>query len=395
MGSDSRQRVIVAGAGVAGIETALALRDLAGDLVTVELFDPRSEFVFRPFAVGEPYGNSRSFRYDLDRLAARCGAGRHPDSLVSVDPARQLATTHGGKPVSYDYLVVASGVRMLWAVPGSITFWGVADEGPVGDAIARLRAGELRRLAFTVPAGRGWALPLYELALLAAMEVEKAGHSTQVVVVTPEEAPLEVFGQRVAEAMGELLEERGVELVAGAHPIEFEEGRLRVAPGEAVDADVAISLPRLEGRPLAGLPHDAEGFVRIDDHCGVIGLSGVYAAGDVTSFPVKQGGVASQQADVLAEAIAAAAGSPVAPRPFDPVLRGVLWTGDGPRYLYGRPTGGHGEASGFSEHPQGPLREGKITARYFSPLVDELEAEVEARGEGNRPATGGQTRRAG
>lgn len=384
MGNGSRQQVIVSGAGVAGIELALALRDLAGDRVEVELWDPRREFVYRPFAIGEPYGRSRSFRYDLDRLATRCGAGYRAGSIASIDPQRRIATTRDGERVAYDHVVIASGARKLWAVPGAATFWGVVDEGPVGDVIARLQAGELRRLAFTMPAGRGWALPLYELALLASVEAKRTGHGTRITVVTPEEAPLEVFGQRVVEGMDALLEERGIDLVAGAHPIEFERGRLRVAPDEAVDADATISLPRLEGRRIGGVPHDADGFVDVDEHCRVIGLDRVYAAGDVTAFPVKQGGIASQQADAVAEAIAGEAAAQPPARPFDPILRAVLWTGDGPRYLYGCPTGGDGQASGFSKRPEGPLRAGKIVARYFSPLVDELEAELGNPSEGKR-----------
>jgi sulfide:quinone oxidoreductase len=147
-----------------------------------------------------------------------------------------------------------------------------------------------------------------------------------------------------------------------------------------VEADAVIGLPRFEGRRIAGVPHDPNGFVGVDEHCRVIGLERVYAAGDMTAFPVKQGGIASQQADSAAEAIAAAAGAGLVPRPFDPILRGVLWTGHGPRYLYGRPTGGHGETSAFGERPEGPLRSGKVTARYFTPLVDSLTAEVGRQG---------------
>ncbi len=169
------QRVLIAGGGIAGIEAALALRDLAGDRVGVDLRDPRREFVFRPFAVGEPYGAARVFRYDLQRVAERCGASFEADGIVSVDSGRRLATTRDGESLPYDYLVIASGVRMLAAVPGAVTFWGVADEGQVGDVIADLRAGSLRHLVFTMSGGRSWALPLYELALLAASEVAKAG----------------------------------------------------------------------------------------------------------------------------------------------------------------------------------------------------------------------------
>jgi sulfide:quinone oxidoreductase len=368
-----KPKVLIAGGGIAGVEAALALRDLAGDRVGVDLRDPRREFVFRPFSVGEPYGAARAFRYDLGQLSERCGASFHADGIVSVDAGRQLAVTRGGERIPYDYLVIASGARMLWAVPGAATFWGVADEGQVGDVIANLRAGALRRLVFTMPGGRSWALPLYELALLGVTELAKAHNvHTRLTVVTPEDVPLELFGRRAGEQMSRLLEDRGIEVVCGAHPVKFEGGHLKIAPGEEIEADAVISLPRLEGRRIAGIPQDADGFVGVDDHCRAIGLERVFAAGDITSFPVKQGGIATQQADAIAETIAAEAGAEVDPQPFDPILRGVLWTGREPRYLYGRPAGGRGETSSLGERPQWPAQGGKVIGRYLTQFVDSL-----------------------
>jgi sulfide:quinone oxidoreductase len=226
-----------------------------------------------------------------------------------------------------------------------------------------------------MPAGCSWCLPLYELAPLGATEMAKAGVTgTRLTVVTPEDAPLELFGRRAAEQMAELLASRDVEVVSSAHPVEFDGGRLQVAPGNEVEADAVISLPRLEGRRITGVPHDAEGFVGADEHGRVLGVDRLYAAGDVTTFPVKQGGVATQQADAVAEAIAAELGVEIEPKPFDPVLRGVLWTGDGPRYLYGRPTGGHGEASSMGERPKAPGQngKGKVFGRYLTPFLNSL-----------------------
>jgi sulfide:quinone oxidoreductase len=375
------QKVLIAGAGIAGIEAALALRDLAGGRVEVHLFDPRREFVYRPFAVGEAYGAARAFHYDLERLSEHCDASFHPGGIVSVDIKRRLAVTRDGGQVLYDHLILATGVRMLWGVPGAVTFWGAADEGQIGEVIAGLRAGRLRRLIFTMPGGHSWTLPLYELALRAITEIGKLGiDATQITVVTPEDLPLGVFGRQVGEQMSALLSERGIEVLAATHPMKFEDGSLRVAPGKGIDADAVVSLPRLEGRPVGGVPHDGDGFIGVDGHGGVIGLKGIYAVGDITTFPFKQGAVATQQSDAVAETIAAAVGTGLEARAFDPILRGVLWTGRQPRYLYGRPTGGHGETSSFSKQPRGPLRSGKVTARYLSPLIDSLSAECESNG---------------
>jgi sulfide:quinone oxidoreductase len=369
-----KSRVVIAGGGVASIETALALRDLAADRVEVEIFSPRRDFVYRPYAVGEPYGTARVANYDLGDLAARCGAGFHQDSIVAVTPESRLVTTHDGEGFSYDYLVVAPGAQLLWPVPGAITFWGIADERDVQKVMSRLRSGELRSLAFTMPSGESWALPLYELALLAESELSRAGIDVDLTIVTPEDSPLEIFGHRASELVGALLHERGIEVCTGRHPVRFEDGRLVTVPGDHFDVDAVVSLPKLEGRRIRGILHDPEGFIQIDDHCRMLKRDRIFAAGDVTNFPVKQGGIATQQADVIAEAIAAELGVEIEPQSFDPLLRGVLWTGEEPRYLQGWLGGGHGETSSFSAKPPWKASEGKIVGRYLTNFLAEVES---------------------
>jgi sulfide:quinone oxidoreductase len=375
-----KPKLVIAGGGVAAVEAALAVRDIAGDGIAVELWAPRGEFVYRPFAVGEPYGAASVLRYDLGALAEACGASFHLGGIVAVDGEARQATARDGEWVPYDYLLLAPGSRMLWSVPGAVTFWGVADEGGVGAVVRRLRSGRLRDAVFTMPGGNSWALPLYELALLARSVLAKSGiEDARLTVVTPEEAPLQLFGRAVGEQMTSLLGERGIELVAGAHPVGFEGGRLEIAPGEPIETEAVIALPRLEGRRIDGVPYGEDGFVAVGKHCEVVGMGRVFAAGDVTSFPVKQGGIAAQQADAAAAAVAAATGCEIEPAPFDPVLRGVLWTGAEPRYLYGRPTGGHGEVARLGETPPWGAGDGKIVSRYLTPFLAAIAAEDEGR----------------
>jgi sulfide:quinone oxidoreductase len=370
-GDQGLPKVVIAGGGVAALEAALALGELARQRVAVELWAPRREFVYRPFAVGEPFGAGSILRYDLEGLSRSCGASFRLGGIVSLDAEAGWVSARDGERVHYDQLVLAPGARMLWAVPGAVTFWGVADEGSVGGVVRRLRAGSLRNVAFTMPGGSSWALPLYELALLASAVAARSGiEDARLTVITPEDAPLELFGRTVSEKMAKLLGARGIELVTGAHPVGFDEGRLEIAPGAPVETEAVVSLPRLEGRRIEGVPHDDDGFVPVDEHSRVVGMERVFAAGDVTSFPVKQGGIATQQADVAAEAIAASVGCDLEPSPFDPVLRAVLWTGTEPRYLYGRPTGGHGEVSSLDETPRWHEQDGKIIGRFLTPFLD-------------------------
>jgi sulfide:quinone oxidoreductase len=375
-------KVLIVGGGVGALETALALRDMAGSKAQVEICAGRNDFVYRPFAVGEPYGASRVLRYDLEQLAERCGAEFRLANVGWVDTALRCAHTHDGDEIPYDYLVVSCGSRLLWSVPGAVTFWGVADEGEMQTVVSRLREGRLRRAVFTMPGGHGWALPAYELALLAATELKRAGITdTRLTIVTPEDGPLQIFGRRASEQVAQLLAEHGIDVLAGTHPVKYEDGLLSIVPGAEIEADAVVSLPRLEGRRIEGLPYDATDFIPVDDHMRIPGVSHAFAVGDVTSFPVKQGGIATQQADVAAEAIAAELGCDVEANPLDPVLRGVLWTGTKPRYLFGWLGGGHGETSVASERPPWPIdNPSKLIGRYLTPFLAQLEGSATGNG---------------
>ena len=98
------------------------------------------------------------------------------------------------------------------------------------------------------------------------------------------------------------------------------------------------------------------------------GLDGVFAAGDATSFPVKQGGLAAQQADAVAETIAASVGVDIDPQPFRPILRGVLLTGGPPRYLRADISGRAGDDSTISGEALWWPPD-KLAGRYLAPYL--------------------------
>jgi sulfide:quinone oxidoreductase len=326
--------VLIAGGGVAALEAALALRALAEGRVSVELLAPEPQFWYRPLAVAEPFALGNVRRFDLSELTSAAGATLSSGTLVGLDAPRRVAHTAPGGEVPYDILLVACGAVPVPVVEGALTFRGPADSGAISQVLDELAAGEVRRVAFVVPRGAVWSLPAYELALMTAAYVTARNlRDVRVALVTPENEPLQLFGRPAVEAVGALLEARGIELHTAAHAFEFADGELRLFPEGAVEADRVIALPRLSGPRIHGVPQTVEGFVPVDPHGRVTGLEDVLAAGDITSFPVKQGGIATQQADAAAETIAALAGAQVVPEPFQPVLRGLLLTGGKPRYL--------------------------------------------------------------
>jgi hypothetical protein len=103
----------------------------------------------------------------------------------------------------------------------------------------------------------------------------------------------------------------------------------------------------------------------------VVGATDVYAAGDATAFPLKQGGLATQQADAAAEAIAAAAGASVKPRPFEPVVRGLLFTGETSLYLRSDGTDGTVHRLAHAAVSTNALwwPPGKVAGRYVASLL--------------------------
>jgi sulfide:quinone oxidoreductase len=190
-----------------------------------------------------------------------------------------------------------------------------------------LEAGFVRRIAFVVPEGATWPVPLYELALLTAERAYDMCLDPELTVVTPEEAPLALFGAEGSSTLATQLAKAGVTVVTGKRA-EIPTSRLiELYPGgERLTVDRVVTLPTVEGPAVPGLPHDAAGFLPGDRHGRVRGAPDVYAAGDATHFPVKQGGLACQQADAAAEAIAARAGAAIDPQPYTALLQGVLLT---------------------------------------------------------------------
>jgi len=361
-------RVTVAGGGFAAAELLLALRALAEDRVELELIAPSTRFAFRPAATGVPFGAAEVDVYDLERLAGDVGAGLRRNSVEAVAPTARRLRLASGAHADYDVLVVAVGARARSAIPGATTFRDQRDQHHVARISDALRDGSARSAAFAAPAGVTWTLPLYELALLTSAA---AGPSADLAIVTPERRPLEVFGAAVSRAVETLLDKRGIGVVANARAQAAIRGQLDLADGGSLPAEHVVAVPRLAGRRVGGIPCGWDGFVPVDARGRIEGLRDVFAAGDVTDFPVKQGGLAAQQADVIAAELALRAGAEVEPPPARYVLRSRLLGADGPLYLRteldarGRPIAGAGTVS--SEAPWWPAA--KLFGRHLSPWM--------------------------
>jgi sulfide:quinone oxidoreductase len=373
---NASQRVVIAGGGFAALEAVLGLRRLAGHRVEIDLVTPTRELVYRPLSVVEAFGLGEAPHFDLGEIADDQDVRLHVDSIESVDAEARVARTRSGEELAYDFLLIATGARSERAVPGAFTFRGPEDGPELRTQLRRIESGEFGTVVFAVPAGVTWPLPLYEIALMTAARIASSDDGARLTFVTSEQAPLGIFGIEASRAVESLLRERGVEVRASSAPIAVEDGNLTVIPAGSVPADLVIALPSLRGNPVPGIPQNRDGFIPVNRDCRVQGIQSVYAAGDATSFPIKQGGIATQQAAAVAREIAAAAGAPVQKEEFRPVLRGLLLTGKGARFMRSEVTGGQGDASSISDHmlwwPQTKVA-GQYVSQYLANKIDPIE----------------------
>ncbi len=324
-------RVLVAGGGVAGMEAVLALRDLAGERVEITLLAPERTFAYRPMAVAVPFARGHVQRLPLAEFARETSARLVRGELAAVEPG--LARTAEGGAIAFDALLVAVGAWSEPAVPGATTWTPELDQEVMGGLLADVEEGYTKRVAFVVPEGAGWPLPAYELALMTAWDARDMGQDdVEVAVCTPEAAPLEMFGAQASASLHEDLDEAGVTPPR------------RRAPTAAAGARSPSRAP-----PRAGSPACRATSAGSSRSTRTAASRGSRTSGPPATAPPSRSSRAGSPPS-----------RPTPPRPrsppmraptswrspFSPVLRGVLLTGRGRRWIRRslETAGDHGEA---------------------------------------------------
>ena len=368
----STSQVVVLGGGIAGVEAVLALDDLAGDRATLTLVSDRPEFVMKPLVAEEPFSGIPADTYELDPLMKGVGGRLAIRRATEVRTDEKEIVVDDGSTIGYDALLVCIGARPVPAFKEATTLTATAPL-PISELITQAVRHPSKTLSILVPPGESWPLPAYEFALQTQQRAVRLGlDDLQVELVTPEDRALAIFGPRASAAVEELLRARGIALRTQTRVEELADGQLACHPGKGVLASgAAIAMPQLLGPSLKGLPSDFGGFIPTDLHGQVKDTPGVWAAGDGTAFPVKQGGLATEQADAAATSIAASLGADVIPEPFSPVLYGQLLTGDESLSMNKDLRGGDGEGDVTPDRLWWPPT--KVVGRY---LPDFLEYEA-------------------
>jgi sulfide:quinone oxidoreductase len=368
-GEPAPLEVVIAGGGVAAFETALALHDLAGPRAAITVVAPGPELVEEAMSVAEPFALGHAGHHPVADLVAHVGGRLVADRLHHVDMARRVVILGEGAELAYDVLVVAVGARRRVRERHALTFLGSESTEGIAELREDLHAGGLKRLALVVPEGMTWPLPLYELAVLLGSGVRADGvRDARLWLLTPELDPLEAFGRRSSQAVATLLARSGVTFV-GSVTAQISAGAVHFGAGRRLDVGRIVTLPVLTGPRVPGVPCDGDGFIPVDEYGRVRDVFDVYAVGDGAAFPIKQGGLAAQQADAAASAIAAEAGAPVDPKPFRPVLRGTLLTEEASLSM--RHALARGSGAGVAAERALWTPGGKVAGRYLAPYLRE------------------------
>lgn len=334
-GTRTRTDILVAGGGVAALEALLALHERLGASRRITLLAPSGEFRYRPLAAYGGLVPGLRTAVDLGAVAAEHDAEYRRDHLDAVRVPKSEAVTRDGTCIAYQALIVAIGAIAINPFPGAVTLGLPRQEAAFEALVERVRVGAVQRVVIVVPPHLSWTLPAYETALM--LRHASGLPSMRVTVTTPESAPMDEFGPEIADAIADRLRDRNVELCPLTVPETIAEDELWVPSLGLTPVDAVVVLARPAGPLVAGLPHDALGFIPVDGTGRVAGAPGVWAAGDATTQATKQGGFALQQVDAVCDDVAAtltgerprdegAAGAPL-------VMRAALLDGDHVLYL--------------------------------------------------------------
>ncbi|MER5909432.1 FAD-dependent oxidoreductase [Streptomyces sp. NPDC001982] len=276
-GTSQARRVVVVGAGMAGVQTAVALRE-QGFKGTVTLIgaEPHQPYDRPPLSKAVLLGKAEGSAFDVDFEALGIDV-RLGSEALGVRPADHELDTEAG-PVPYDVLVLATGAEPI-RLPGAEGVPGVHLLRTLDDA-ERLRP-VLARQHDIVVVGAGW------IGAEFATAAREAGCA--VTVVEAADRPLAgALPAEVAAPMTAWYADSGTELRTHARVERIEPGEVVLDDGSRLPAGAVVV--GIGARPAAAwlsgsdIELGAHGEVVADDHLRT-SVPDVYAVGDCASFP--------------------------------------------------------------------------------------------------------------
>ncbi|MFF3449232.1 NAD(P)/FAD-dependent oxidoreductase [Streptomyces sp. NPDC002667] len=275
--SAAARRVVVVGAGMAGVQTAVALRE-QGFTGTVTLIgaEPHQPYDRPPLSKAVLLGKAEGSAFDVDFESLDIDLRLGSEALGVRPGEHELDTDAGAVP--YDVLVVATGAEPI-RLPGAEGVPGVHLLRTLDDA-DRLRP-VLARQHDIVVVGAGW------IGAEFATAAREAGCA--VTVVEAADRPLAgALPAEVAAPMTAWYADSGASLRTRARVERVEPGAVVLDDGSRLPADAVVvgigARPATAWIAGSGIELGAHREIVADDHLRT-SLPDVYAVGDCASFP--------------------------------------------------------------------------------------------------------------
>lgn len=308
-------RVVVVGAGTAGVEAALALRKQLRRRDTVTLVASDTVLVHRPDALYVPFGGPvEPIMHPLAGPIREAGIELVAELAHAIDPAARIIAT-ARRELRYDAAVIATGARaavdripgfaanaqLLWRLPDLIRL-----RFALHDLDETLKRGARAKVLFVVPPANRWAGPVYETALMLDTWLRRRHRRdlVEISVATAEGTLLEALGAGAHATLRHELRAHEIESHLGASLRSVEPGRACFDGAADLEFDLLVGgVPYAAGAELAALPADEHGLLRIDGSMAVRDTDALYAIGDATATGVKQAPAAIAHASLAAESV--------------------------------------------------------------------------------------------
>jgi sulfide:quinone oxidoreductase len=317
-------RVLVLGAGFAGLELATVLSEELGEDAGVTLIDASDAFVFGYSKLDVMFGHSAPDEVRLPYAEVdKTGVRFLREQIVSIDPEARTATTNGGT-YDADFLAIALGADYdVEGTPGladANEFYSVAGAERLRDVLPSFTSGR----AVVGVCGSPFKCPPApsEAALLLHDYLLQRGvrDDCELSFVTPMSTPVPPSPDTSA-ALIAAFAERGIAFLPKRTVISLdaERGVAVLADGDELPYDLFLGVPKHCAPAVvveSGLAED--GFIPADSATLATRFAGVYAVGDVAKVGVPKAGVFSEgQARVVAASILAQLRGEEAPPPYN------------------------------------------------------------------------------
>ncbi|MGI9823881.1 NAD(P)/FAD-dependent oxidoreductase [Agromyces sp. Marseille-Q5079] len=303
--STEQPHVVIVGGGFAGVYAAKAL---AKAPVRVTLIDRRVYNTFQPLLYQVATGglNPGDVTHFLRSLRIR-----QPnleivhEHLMEIDPDARSIRLLDGQTIDYDYLVLANGVTTTYfGTPGAkehaFAVYSRSQAIRIRDTLftrlerATQQEGRTDGLRVVVVGGGATGVEMAgALAELRDQGLRPAypeldGDAFRITIVQRGQELLKPFIPRLRDYAKKQLEHRNVELRLGAGVAEVRENEVVLTDGTSVASDLTVwatgVAPHEEVRYWS-LPLDEHDRIRVGEDLQVLGLPGVFAAGDVAIAP--------------------------------------------------------------------------------------------------------------